>query len=112
MSAKDDVEEFLECVPEERRPVLNRARELIRDAYPQATESIKWNQLVYEIDGSNRFYIAYFTDHVNLGFMQGSDLDDPESILEGTGKNMRHVKLRDPTELENPGVRSLVENAL
>ena len=39
-------------------------------------------------------YVNVFTAHVNVGFFQGAGLKDPEGLLQGTGKFMRHVKLR------------------
>ena len=43
-------------------------------------------------------YVNVFTEHVNVGFFQGAGLRDPEGLLEGTGKFMRHVKLRAGAE--------------
>jgi len=37
--------------------------------------------------------------HVNVGFLRGSELPDPDRVLEGTGKRLRHVKLRSQEEL-------------
>jgi hypothetical protein len=39
-------------------------------------------------------YVNTFKAHVNIGFFNGATLDDPAGLLEGTGKRMRHVKLR------------------
>lgn len=39
-------------------------------------------------------YVAVFTAHVNVGFFQGAELPDPARLLQGTGRHMRHVKLR------------------
>ena len=39
-------------------------------------------------------YVNAFKDHVNVGFFHGAALDDPADLLEGSGKRMRHVKLR------------------
>jgi hypothetical protein len=39
-------------------------------------------------------YVNVFTSHVNVGFFQGAALPDPDRLLQGTGKFMRHVKLR------------------
>lgn len=39
-------------------------------------------------------YVNVFTAHVNVGFFQGAGLADPDRLLQGTGKFMRHVKLR------------------
>ena len=45
-------------------------------------------------------YVNVFTAHVNVGFFQGAGLKDPDGLLEGTGKFMRHVKLRVGEERE------------
>jgi hypothetical protein len=39
-------------------------------------------------------YVNVFSSHVNVGFFQGAALPDPARLLQGTGKFMRHVKLR------------------
>jgi hypothetical protein len=39
-------------------------------------------------------YVNAFKAHVNVGFFQGAALDDPAGLLEGSGKRMRHVKVR------------------
>ena len=48
---------------------------------------------------------------MNLGFMYGAELDDPEGLLEGTGKLLRHIKIRSLEELRRAAVKSLVEQA-
>ena len=47
-------------------------------------------------------YVNVFTAHVNVGFFQGASLPDPARLLQGEGKNMRHVKLK-PREPVNAG---------
>src|ERR1700757_4362780 len=39
-------------------------------------------------------YVNVFTSHVNVGFFQGASLPDPAGLLQGSGRYMRHVKLR------------------
>jgi hypothetical protein len=56
-------------------------------------------------------YIAFHKNHVNLGFNQGAELPDPQGLLEGPGKTLRHTKITEPTELENPALRTLLEAA-
>jgi hypothetical protein len=46
--------------------------------------------------------------HVTFGFPFATVLPDPEGLLEGSGKNMRHVKLRSPEDLDKKGVRELI----
>jgi hypothetical protein len=50
-------------------------------------------------------------EHVVFGFMRGAMLRDPEKLLEGTGKYLRHVKLRSVADARRAGVRSLLEQA-
>ncbi|MCA9943591.1 MAG: hypothetical protein KC449_08935, partial [Anaerolineales bacterium] len=53
-------------------------------------------------------YIALFKARLNLGFYYGSDLPDPEKLLEGSGKNLRHIKISHPEQLQNPALHDLV----
>lgn len=56
-------------------------------------------------------YVAVFKAHVNLGFFNGADLNDPQNMLEGTGKRMRHVKLRPGNEQDAKVISALIENS-
>jgi hypothetical protein len=50
-------------------------------------------------------------EHVTFAFMRGAALPDPEKLLEGTGKGVRHVKLRRVADVKNPGVKKLIAEA-
>lgn len=56
-------------------------------------------------------YVNAFTAHVNVGFFLGVELADPEGLLEGGGKFMRHVKLRPTCEVDSAALRELIELA-
>jgi hypothetical protein len=56
-------------------------------------------------------YIAVFKARINLGFYYGADLPDPGNLLEGTGKAMRHIKISEPEQLDNPAVLALIQVA-
>jgi hypothetical protein len=47
-------------------------------------------------------------NHVTFGFHCGTSLEDPEGLLEGSGKNLRHVKLRTLEDLQKKGLKDLV----
>jgi hypothetical protein len=53
-------------------------------------------------------YVNVFTSHVNVGFFQGTALPDPDRLLQGTGKFMRHVKLRPGTATNATQLRRLI----
>ncbi|MGH9746077.1 MAG: DUF1801 domain-containing protein [Candidatus Acidiferrales bacterium] len=50
-------------------------------------------------------------EHVTFAFMPGAALPDPQKLLEGTGKGVRHVKLRSVAEVKRPGVKKLITEA-
>lgn len=56
-------------------------------------------------------YVDSFKAHVNVGFYRGAELPDPEGILLGSGKRMRHVKLRPGEDAPEGALRALVEAA-
>ena len=56
-------------------------------------------------------YVNVFTAHVNVGFFHGAALPDPDGLLEGTGKFMRHVKLRPGTATNAAALRKLIAAA-
>ncbi len=63
------------------------------------------------VQGAAFGYVNVFKAHVNVGFFTGALLPDPKSLLEGTGKRMRHVKLRPGEELDQQALGDLIESA-
>jgi len=55
--------------------------------------------------------IGVFARHVTLGFPRGTDLDDPAGVLQGTGKAMRHLRLKKLSDLDRPEIRALLQQA-
>ncbi|HVU44546.1 MAG TPA: DUF1801 domain-containing protein [Terracidiphilus sp.] len=56
-------------------------------------------------------YVNVFTSHVNVGFFQGAALRDPARLLQGTGRFMRHVKLRPGLTTNEAALSRLIEAA-
>jgi len=56
-------------------------------------------------------YVNAFTAHAAIGFFHGSNLPDPSGLLEGSGKRMRHVKLKPGAEADKEGLLALIEAA-
>ena len=75
-------------------------RELLHDFHPTAC--------VGEVAFG---YVNIFTDHVNVGFFQGTELPDPHGLLEGTGKFMRHVKLMPAKSINEEALKELIAQA-
>jgi hypothetical protein len=85
---------------ERMRECGDDVRELLHDGHPTACV------------GDAAFgYVNAFTAHVNVGFFLGAHLADPAGLLEGSGKNMRHVKLRPGTEVDREALAALIRAA-
>ncbi len=113
-SAKDrggTVADYLAGLGGWQRAVAGRLRTLVKGAAPDAVESIKWGQPVFEVNGPF-CYLRAFSTSVNFGFWRGADLADPHRLLQGTGGKMRHVKLSGPGDLDAAALRSLVKQAV
>jgi len=94
------VEEMLSALDANQRAIVEALRALVKKTDPQATEALKWGMPVFE-DNGMLCYIAPMSNTVNFGFYQdASEFDDPNGLLEGTGKKMRHVKLRSAGDIQ------------
>lgn len=75
-------------------------RELLHDGHPTAC-----------VDDAAFAYVNAFKAHVNVGFFRGAEIADPDGLLEGTGKFMRHVKLSPERDVDASALMKLVETA-
>ncbi len=96
----------------ELRKVARALRSFVKKLVPDTKETVNaWGVPTFEAPDPFCFYMAG-KNHVTFGFHFGTSLKDPESLLEGTGKNIRHVKLREVKDLEQKGLRGLVQAAV
>ena len=95
----------------ERRKVVRALREFVKKTVPGTKETMNsWGIPTFEAPNPFCFYLVA-KNHVTLGFHYGTSVKDPEDLLEGTGKNIRHVKLHALEDLEQKGLRNLVHAA-
>ena len=93
------------------RPIAEAMRQLIQETDPHLSEAIKWGNPVYERNG-RVCYLASGRGYMALGFFDGASLTDPKGRIEGTGKRMRHVKVRRIEDIEPDQVASWVREAV
>ncbi|NND71031.1 MAG: DUF1801 domain-containing protein [Rhodothermales bacterium] len=75
-------------------------RELLHDGHPTAC-----------VGGAAFCYVNAFKRHVNVGFYLGAELDDPDNLLQGDGKFMRHVKVRPDEPVHAKALENLIKAA-
>ncbi len=93
-------------------------REIILDEVPDASESVYQVYTVaiwFGFSGKMKDMFCYITvhaRHINLGFPRGASLPDPNRVLEGEGKAMRHIKFASIAELERNYVRRYIRASI
>ncbi|MBK8986262.1 MAG: DUF1801 domain-containing protein [Chloroflexi bacterium] len=111
-------DELLHSVDPTLAQIAYRLREIIITLHPQTIEVIRLgdNAASYGL-GPKKMSEAYCyimpqKQWVNLGFYHGVALPDPQGVLEGSGKRLRHVKVHSLAAIEQPAVSALVAAAL
>lgn len=108
---KSSVEEYIARLEPTQAALVKSICEVVRQAAPDARESIKWAQPVWEVNGPVCSVKAFRTA-TNVNFWRGAELavaDDPEHLLLGDGGKMRHIRLTSVDDLRPGALRRLVE---
>ncbi len=107
-AAQGSFDELLAGVEPDLAAIARRLRAIIRAVDVSVVETVRLgdNAATYGV-GPRKMtdgyaYIMPMRGYVNLGFYQGAVLADPERLLEGTGKGLRHVKIRSLAEANRP----------
>jgi len=94
-------------------------REIVLEEAPEAIESLVNGYAVaigFSFTGKplkdGFCHIVTYSTHVNLGFNRGAELPDPDKALEGSGKSIRHIGIRNHEDLDRPLVRRFLRAAI
>jgi hypothetical protein len=121
-ASEEDIQQLLESYPPEVRELALKAREIVREIAPDAVEEIDWKtkMIGYSfIPGTYKGLILTISpqkSYVNIIFAKGVELLeeglDDKGLLEGTGKQARHIKVRNEGIVEDPTTRKLIAAAV
>lgn len=92
--------------------IIGALERLVGATAPHLAKTVKWGQGCFADDGRHKVYIHAADDHVQLGFYAGSTLDDPEGVLEGSGKYVRHVKVRSAKDVDPEVLAGLIRQVV
>jgi hypothetical protein len=103
-------------------PTVEAARRVVKSVAPHAEEipyemveprssRTMWKLFRYRGGGANVVGIGTFPDHSSIYFYRGVELDDGSGLLQGGGKEMRFITLREPADAERPKVKAMVRKA-
>ena len=118
-STEAQIKTFLAKYSPEVRTQLQSARTHLRKLFPRGYELVydNYNALVFGFSPAERsseafLSVAGYPRWVNLFFLRGVDLKDPERLLQGSGSQVRSIRLESAGQLLEPAVQALIAQAI
>jgi len=97
--------------PDELGAIAQRWFEVMRDCGDDVRELLHDGHPTACVGDAAFAYVNAFRAHVNVGFFRGVGLSDPDGLMEGTGRFMRHVKLGPGRNIDAAALMKLVDTA-
>ncbi|MCW3489727.1 DUF1801 domain-containing protein [Dethiobacter alkaliphilus] len=110
MSKFETIDEYTQALDGWKLEAARKLDQLVLEVAPEAQRVMKWKQPTYEDHGLLCYFVA-FKNHINFGFFRGTEIEDPNGLLEGSGDKMRHVKIKSTDDI-NDALKQLIAFAL
>ncbi len=111
MKAYASFDEYLADQPAPNRAIIRALREFVQRKEPGLSEAVKWGNECWVGASGPVAYVYSAPGYVQFGFFRGSALKDPKGLLEGAGKFVRHIKVRDPSGIDERAFAALLRQA-
>ena len=115
LSKNQKVNEFLidiQAMSPDQFEIMESIREIFNRADPSLVEDIKYGGLVFSLSNVLVGGIFPYKKHISIEFSHGVEFDDPSGILEGKGKNRRHIKIKESQDIDDKNVCFFVKQAV
>jgi hypothetical protein len=112
-----DVTKLLAEHPPEQQAIEHALRSTIRREFPGAVEQVDFGNKLIAFGRSMKmrgllFALIAHKSWVNLQLADGAELPDPNGLIEGTGKRIRHIKIRSVADASSPAVVAAIRAQL
>ena len=104
-------DEFQRDQAPKTRTILRALRSFVAGAAPRLVETVKWGNGCWLLDETPVCFAHVEPDHVQFGFFHGARLKDPQRLLQGSAQYVRHIKLRQPSDLDATAFKALLKQA-
>lgn len=107
----EQVTKYILEAPEEQTRIMEKIRELIHKEVPEVVENFKWSRPVFSTETD----FAYFKTtkaYLTFGIFQFDKIKDHSQLLEGTGKDMRHIKIKKLEDLQPEVIKTWLHQLL
>ena len=113
-----EFKDVLAIATPELRPICESLRGLIASLHGSFVEVVWPNHGIASFGVGPKKMTEHYacigvqSSHINLGFYHGASLRDPDGLLEGSGKKLRHVKLSDVAATKAAALSALLRQAI
>ena len=104
-------DDYLDDQPPKNRAIIRALRRCVKRAEPELEEAVKWGNGCWVKGKVPVSYVYSAPDHVQFGFVRGSALKDPQALLEGNGQYVRHVKVREASDIDEDVFKAFLRQA-
>jgi hypothetical protein len=98
-------------LPKQKR-MISALRKLMKVSAPTLTESVKWTNGCWIGQEWPVAFLHAKDDHLQFGFFAGAELSDPKKLLEGSGKYVKHIKVRTLGDIDEAAFVRLIRQAV
>ena len=104
-------DQYLKDQSPRNQAIIRGLRRLVKRVQPELSEAVKWGNGCWVSSNGPVAYVYSAPDYVQFGFFRGSSLNDPEGLLEGKGKYVRHTKVRTASGIDERSFAALLRQA-
>lgn len=111
----NEIDEYLNSLPEWKKSNLALFRKLIHEIKPSVVEDWKWNVPVFLIEGKTFFAMSAFKEHTKYNFMiNGALIDDPNRLFNSglDSKRSRGIDLREGQAINESDLKELIKSSV
>lgn len=108
------IKSWLTKLPTKKRSLALKLMSAVLSTDPSLTDTVKWGNITFADREGNIAWLLNYpkTDYINLGFFQGAKLSDPKKLLEGTGKRLRHQKIRSEKDINKKQINLWIKESI
>src|SRR5688500_11283790 len=111
MKAYSSFDDYLIDQSEKNQAIIRALRSFVKRVEPGLIEAVKWGNGCWVGSNGPVAYVYSASEYVQFGFFNGSSLRDPNRLLEGNGKYVRHTKVRDLSDIDEGAFAALLLQA-
>jgi|SRR6056297_15166 len=101
-----EIDDYIEKQKSPQKEICRELRRIILETLPGVKEEIRWGVPVFD---KGKFYIGAFKDSINLGFSINGLSKEEEKLFEGSGKTMKHIKIRLIRDIDEEKIVKLLK---